>query len=163
MAGVKILKIVSGGQTGADRAALDFALENGLEIGGFVPKDRFAENGRIPDKYQNLIETETVDPAERTELNVVHSDATLIISHGELSGGSAQSEQLALRYKKSVLHTDLNKQQLADAVKLASNWLTANDIRTLNIAGPRISEDAEIYASVMSFLRLLFADIVGHR
>ena len=75
---IKISKIISGGQTGADRAAMDFALENKIEIGGFVPKNRLAEDGRISEKYLNLVETETEDYAERTELNVKNSDATLL-------------------------------------------------------------------------------------
>ena len=84
----RISRIVSGGQTGADRAAFDYALANEIEIGGFVPKNRAAEDGAIPAKYPNLRETETEDSAERTRLNVLNSDATLIFSHGALAGGS---------------------------------------------------------------------------
>src|SRR5688572_30647391 len=104
----KIRKIISGGQTGADRGAFDFALENGFEIGGFVPKDRLAEDGRISEKYPNLIETETENPAERTELNVKSADATLILSHGELKGGSLLTLKFAEKYKKPFLHIDFS-------------------------------------------------------
>ena len=70
----KIQRILSGGQTGADRAALDFALENEIAIGGFIPKGRLAENGQIPEKYIGLIETESSEFADRTELNVINSE-----------------------------------------------------------------------------------------
>ncbi len=79
---MRIRKIISGGQTGADRAALDFALENNIETGGWIPKNRQAEDGRISEKYPDLRETETENPTERTELNVTDADATLIFSHG---------------------------------------------------------------------------------
>ena len=83
------MQIVSGGQTGADRAALDIALELGFESGGWVPLGRQAEDGKIPDRYPNLRETDSPLPAVRTELNVRDSDATLIVSHGTLVGGTA--------------------------------------------------------------------------
>src|SRR5262245_24993140 len=72
------VKIISGGQTGADRAALDFALERGLDCGGSVPRGRLAEDGPIPARYPGLVETETTNPAERTRQNVRAADATLI-------------------------------------------------------------------------------------
>ena len=83
------LKLISGGQTGADRAALDVARELGLAHGGAVPRGRAAEDGPIPACYGNLVETESDDPAERTKRNVLQADATLLITHGEPSGGSA--------------------------------------------------------------------------
>jgi hypothetical protein len=77
-----IKKIVSGGQTGADRGALDAALECGIETGGWVPKGRLAEDGVIPEKYMGLKEAPSKEPAVRTTLNVRDSDATLIVSRG---------------------------------------------------------------------------------
>ena len=88
-------KIVSGGQTGADRAALDFARANGLGIGGWVPRGRLAEDGLIPEDYLGLLEADSTDPAVRTALNVRDSDATLILSHGPLTGGSLLTLQEA--------------------------------------------------------------------
>src|SRR5215216_4014774 len=85
---VGILRIISGGQTGADRAAFDFALEKGIEIGGFVPIGRLAEDGPINAKYPNLVETNSSDPGERTRLNVRSADATFIVSRGPVGGGS---------------------------------------------------------------------------
>ena len=71
-----------------DRAALDVAVECGIAYGGYVPKGRVAEDGPIPERYNGLIETSTSDPAERTEMNVIHSDATLVVSRGELDAGT---------------------------------------------------------------------------
>lgn len=151
----KIAKIVSGGQTGADRAAFDFALENHIEIGGFVPKNRRAEDGRIAEKYQNLTETETEDPAERTELNVKASDATLILSHGKLMGGSLLTKEFAEKYEKPFLHIDFSDLTVEQAVEKTREWLDSVDCENLNIAGPRASEDREIYDATKKFLNYL--------
>lgn len=148
-----IKQIISGGQTGADRAALDLALENGIETGGFVPLARAAEDGRIPDKYHNLFETESADPAVRTEKNVLAGDATLIVSHGRLSGGSLLTRQIAEKYKKPVLHLDLSVTAgKAAAVKLGE-WLDKVKPSVLNVAGPRASEDPEIYRDARILLQ----------
>jgi hypothetical protein len=151
----KIEKIISGGQTGADRAAFDFAIECGISLGGFVPQGRIAEDGRIPDKYTNLIETETDDPTERTEKNVHSSDATLIFSQGPLSGGSKLTLDFAQKFEKPVLHIDLLDLSFADAIARVRSWLDGIDGRVLNIAGPRASEDERIYESVYRFLSAL--------
>lgn len=153
----KIKKIISGGQTGADRAAFDFALENNFEIGGFVPQNRVAEDGKISDKYPNLIETETENPAERTELNVKSADATLLLSHGELKGGSLLTLEFVEKYKKPFLHIDFSALSLEQAAKKTQKWLDSIDCKTLNIAGSRASEDSEIYEKVKTFLQELFA------
>lgn len=152
----KIRKIISGGQTGADRAAFDFALEKVIEIGGFVPKDRLAEDGRIPEKYTNLQETERDDTGRRTELNVKNSDATLIVSNGELQGGSKLAAEFAEKYRKPFMHVDLSNLKLGEAVKETRRWLDSIKCKTLNVAGARASEDAEIYAKTKEFLSALF-------
>lgn len=151
-----IQKIISGGQTGTDRAAFDFALENQIEIGGFVPKNRIAEDGRISDKYPNLIETETENYSERTELNVENSDATIILSHGELKGGSLTTRKYAEKYEKPFLHIDFSALTIEKAVKNARKWLDSINCKTLNVAGSRASEDAKIYDATKNFLRKLF-------
>lgn len=153
----EIKKIISGGQTGADRAAFDFALEKGLEIGGFVPKNRLAEDGRISDKYPNLIETETENLKERTELNVKSADVTLILSHGELKGGSLLTLEFAKKYKKPFLHIDFSALSLEQAARKTQKWLDSIECKTLNIAGARSSEDSEIYEKTKIFLQKLFA------
>ncbi len=156
--GWKIRKIVSGGQTGADRAALDFALEAGIEIGGFVPKGRLAEDGRISDAYPNLIETETENYAERTLLNVLNSDATIIFSHGELTGGSLFTKKCAEMHGKPFLHLNFEHLSLDEAVQRAKQWLESLGCETLNVAGPRASNDPKIYERTKKFLQLLFTD-----
>ncbi|CAN5749400.1 putative molybdenum carrier protein [soil metagenome] len=153
----KIKKIISGGQTGADRAAFDFALENGFETGGFVPKNRLAEDGGISDKYVNLIEIETEDYAERTELNVKIADAALILSHGELKGGSLLTKQFAEKYEKPFLHIDFSTLPFEQAVERTQKWLDSLNCENLNIAGSRASEDAEIYDATKRFLQKLFS------
>lgn len=143
-----IEKIVSGGQTGADRAAFDFALANGIGTGGFIPKGRIAEDGLIPFHYLNLTETDSADLAVRTELNALHSDATLIFSHGRLTGGSLLTRQLVEKNSKPFLHIDLNIEH-TDSV---AEWLASHPITILNIAGSRASEDRLIYTHTKAFL-----------
>ena len=153
---IKISKIISGGQTGADRAAFDFALENKIEIGGFIPKNRRAEDGRISERYLNLIETETENYAERTELNVKTADATLLLSHGKLKGGSLLTKEFAEKYKKPFLHIDFSALSMENAVEKTNKWLDSIDCKKLNIAGSRASEDAEIYETVKRFLQKFY-------
>ena len=152
---LKLKKIISGGQTGVDRAAFDFALKHGIEIGGFVPKDRRAEDGRIPDKYVNLIETNTRNYAERTKLNVQNSDATLIISNGKLTGGSKLTRSLAQKHKKPFLHLDLERLTIAEEIQMTKEWLISIKCHELNIAGPRASTDPAIYQRTLKFLEQL--------
>ena len=155
-----VRKIVSGGQTGADRAALDAALEAGVEIGGWVPKGRLAEDGRIPDAYPNLVEADSPVPDVRTELNVRDSDATLILSRRPLTGGSAYTRDVAARLGKPCLHVDLAAAPHAQAVATVRRWLGEVRPAVLNVAGPRASGDPEIYVRVRDILTevLLSAD-----
>jgi HAD superfamily hydrolase (TIGR01509 family) len=147
-----ITKIVSGGQTGADRAALDFAIQRNVPHGGWIPKGRLTEEGPLSDHYR-LREMETVSYTKRTEQNVIDSDGTLIISHGKLTGGSALTRQFAKRHQRPWLHIDLNKySDLADAAALVSRWIAENAIKVLNVAGHRASKDADIYEGVMKLL-----------
>jgi hypothetical protein len=139
------LKIISGAQTGADRAALDAALELRVETGGWVPGGRKAEDGTIPERYPNLRETPGDDYETRTCWNVRDSDATLILSHGPLSGGSKFTETVARSLRKPVLHVDLAAAPVADAVSAIREWLAGLEGGTLNVAGPRASNDPVIY------------------
>ena len=158
----RIGKIISGGQTGADRAAFDFALENNIAAGGFIPKNRRAEDGEIPAEYPNLTETKTEDYAARTELNVKNSDATLLLSHGELKGGSLLTKQFAENYEKPFLHVDFSALPLEQAVEKTTEWLDSIDCRELNIAGARASEDAAIYEQATEFLKRIFSRKIFH-
>jgi hypothetical protein len=142
---VVIRKIISGGQTGADRAAFDAALALGLPIGGWVPKGRKAEDGVIPAHYSNLRETDTDDYESRTRLNVREADATLILSHGPLTGGSQLTESVARTLGKPFLHVNLTPLSIADAVDTIRVWLSDLGGEMLNVAGPRASNDPLIY------------------
>ncbi len=144
-------KIVSGGQTGVDRAALDVAIKLGIPHGGWVPKGRLAEDGPLSDAYR-MRETPTAVYAERTEKNVIDSDGTLIISRGELAGGSAATREMAIQHERPWLHIDLKRTSaFLSAVRIVE-WLCAHRIRILNVAGPRASKDARIYRDTLSLL-----------
>jgi hypothetical protein len=155
---VMINTIVSGGQTGADRAALDVALAWGLNVRGWVPRGRLAEDGVIPDTYPNLRETEGAEVDERTRLNVRDADGSLIISHGALSGGSALAHAIALELRRPVLHLDLTRLSMADAVTTAAAWVSAHHIRWLGVGGPRASADPLIHLATTS----LVSGLLGH-
>ena len=150
------LKIISGGQTGADRAALDAALECGLQIRGFVPIDRRAEDGPVPSSYKGLTECDSPDPTVRTRLNVESSDATLILSHGKLSGGSLTTWKAARNARKPCLHIDLDRNSRDAPVEKIDLWLRTGGFDDLNVAGPRASKDPEIYASALEILVRVF-------
>jgi hypothetical protein len=145
------MKIISGGQTGADRAALDVAMEKGIPHGGWVPKGRMAEDGAIP-AYYRLTEMESESYPQRTEKNVLTGDGTLIISFGPLSGGSALTENLAFRHGRPCLVLDLEKTRAAEGAAAVENWLRQNRISVLNVAGPRASGEPRIYGAVKKLL-----------
>ena len=94
-------KIISGGQTGADRAALDVAIKLSIPHGGWIPKGRLTEEGRLPQRYQ-LQEMPTESYPLRTEQNVIDSDGTLIVAHGKLTGGSDCTREMALKHNEMV-------------------------------------------------------------
>jgi hypothetical protein len=144
-----ITRIVSGGQTGVDRAALDVALALGIPCGGWCPRGRRAEDGRIPDRYP-LTETPTESYPERTEANVRDSDGTLILTEGSPEGGTALTKELAGRLHKPCLVVDLTDRPSAGTVQ---GWLQAHRIRVLNVAGPREEEHSGIYTRAAGFLR----------
>jgi hypothetical protein len=150
-----IKKIISGAQTGADRAALDFAINNDIPHGGWVPKGRLAEDGVIGPQY-NVTEAPSENYGRRTELNVIDADGTLIFSHGELSGGSALTRKLAEKYSKPCLHIDLNQTPEFQATLTITHWITQNRIGVLNVAGPRASSDPRIYGAVINILETVF-------
>ncbi|MFZ5797820.1 MAG: putative molybdenum carrier protein [Thermodesulfobacteriota bacterium] len=146
-----MVRIISGGQSGADRAALDAAIRLGIPHGGWLPRGRKAEDGPLPAHYR-LRETETARYRERTEKNIVDSDATLILSFGPLTGGSALTESLALRHDRPCLIIDLAEVPRAEAAAAVEQWLRRYKIRTLNVAGPRASNQPGIYDAVLDLL-----------
>jgi len=146
-----VIRIVSGGQTGADRGGLDAAAELGLERGGWCPRGRRAEDGVIPAGYP-LVETGSPRYEERTEKNVVDSDGTLLVTRGPASGGSALTADLARRHARPLLHVDLAVTPPAAAAATVRSWLAAQRIAVLNVAGPRASGCPGIAADVRALL-----------
>jgi hypothetical protein len=130
------IKIVSGGQTGVDRAALDVALALGISCGGWCPRGRLAEDGRIPDRYP-LKETATPDVAVRTEFNVANSDGTLILALGKPSGGTLFTIHCAQHHRRPWLESTLENPLQPEVVH---RWLVESKIEVLNVAGPRESQ-----------------------
>jgi hypothetical protein len=161
-----VSKIISGGQTGADRAALDAAIDLDIPHGGWVPLGRKAEDGAVAEKYR-VQEMETDSYSARTEQNVVDADGTLILSHGQLTGNSALTERLAKKHGRPYLHIDLNKTNAFKAAQGINQWIQESGIKILNIAGPRASEDPEIYDHAYKVLKtayhLSFVETGTHR
>ncbi len=146
-------KIISGGQTGADRGALDAALALGKPCGGWCPKGRRAEDGRIPDRYP-LQEHVSSAYQARTEANVLDSDGTLVFCRGKPAGGTALTIRLASRHKKPCLVVSLDgTTDTEEMVRHIRRWGKTHGIRVLNVAGPRESEKPGIQAAVTSVMR----------
>jgi hypothetical protein len=164
---VTSLTVISGGQTGVDRAALDVALALGLPYGGWCPRGGWAEDLTAPPgllaRYPSLRETPLADPAQRTAWNVHDSDAVLIVADGDLavSAGSTLARQQALAAGKPVLLVDLGR---TDAAAIAAAWLQArlrdaSGTLMLGIGGPRESERPGIYVRAREFLLVLLRDV----
>ena len=145
---ILVSKIISGGQTGVDRAALDVAIELGIEIGGWCPRGRRAEDGPIDGRY-GLIETPTRRYAQRTEWNVRDSDGTLILYRAEMSGGTALTARYARDHGRPTWTVDLERPADIAAVR---GWIAAHPMRVLNIAGPRESGEPGVYEQAFAFL-----------
>lgn len=150
---LRIEKIISGGQTGVDRAALDLAMETGLSCGGWCPKGRKAEDGPIDARYP-LKETESAKYSVRTEKNVRESDGTLVLTGcGPPGAGTTLTIRFAQRLKKPFLVLVLSEAIDYESVK---RWIEAQNIKALNIAGPRESDEPGIYSRALKFLKKLF-------
>jgi Circularly permutated YpsA SLOG family len=135
---MKPIKIVSGGQTGADRAALDWALAHKVECGGWCPKGRKAEDGPIDLKYP-LKETPSASYLQRTEWNVRDSDATVLFSiEPTLTGGSKRTMEFARRHEKPWLHLCAGDSAAAEKLKA---FTEEHRVKILNVAGPRASNE----------------------
>jgi len=144
--------IVSGGQTGVDRAALDVAIDQGIQHGGWCPAGRLAEDGAIPLHY-SLRETKSREYPVRTEQNVVDSDATLILYEGQLRGGTLLTRRLCRRLEKPHFCIAMDRK----SAESAREWLHQQQPQTLNIAGPRESTCNGIHARCKEFLLRTFS------
>ena len=142
-------KIISGGQTGVDRAALDIALELGIPGGGWCPRGRKAEDGPIDTRYP-IQETASVRYPIRTERNVRESDGTLILTWAQPEGGTALTIKFAQKHKKPYCVVDLS---VGGDPKTVKEWGKINRIRVLNVAGPPESNVPGIYDQAIKFLR----------
>ncbi len=136
----KIKHIISGGQSGVDRSALDFSIKHNIPHSGYCPNGRWAEDGIIAPKY-NLTETDSKDPQVRTKLNVENAAGTLII-YQKIDKGTRQTLAFCSQFEKPYFIIEVNKGYSGTEFQ---HWLALNNIETLNIAGPRESNDPGIY------------------
>lgn len=143
--------VISGGQTGVDRASLDVALEMGVRCGGWCPQDRLAEDGTIASRYP-LKELAGGDYAERTRRNVVDSDATVVIYFGYLEGGTKLTVEFCEQAHKPLLLIDASSEQFSSAIDKMLQFTEEYRIKTLNIAGPRASKQPDAYAYTKALL-----------
>ena len=149
------MKIISGGQTGVDRAALDFALDKNIKAGGYCPANRKAEDGRIPNRYP-LVELESPDYSSRTKANVKASDGTLIFKWQREPGeGTMQTIEFCNKYNKPFQFCEIEKLYNIDEYCSLHQWLVRNQIKVLNVAGNRESENPGIYRKTLEALHLI--------
>lgn len=159
------LTIMSGGQTGADRAALDYAIYAGIPHEGWCPRGRLAEDGRLDSRY-NLQETPSSKYDERTRWNVRDSDATLVITiKAKVSGGTGLTLGIARQLGKPHLHIARETMDsLESAAATIVDFMAGHQVTRLNIAGPRASQEPEIAAFVYDLLTATFStELIGHR
>ena len=147
----KDITIISGGQTGVDRAALDVALELGISCGGWCPEGRLAEDGAIAQHYP-VKELAGGDYVQRTLRNILDSDATAVIYFDQLEGGTELTVEFCNQETKPVLVIDANAVRFSSAVDEMLNFTRRNRLKTLNIAGPRASKQPAAYAYTKALL-----------
>jgi hypothetical protein len=153
--------IISGGQTGVDRAALDVAIELGLLYGGAVPRGRKAEDGPIDRRYRWLKELSTGGYRKRTEQNVLDGDATLIITEGRPTSGTGYTIACAVKQGRPYLIVDLYRDPIDETVRIIGRWLAEVRPVILNVAGPRESSCPGIYEKAIPVLRAVFSTMVA--
>jgi hypothetical protein len=152
-----IERIISGGQTGADRAALDAAIACGFPHGGWCPKGRTAEDGIIPPHYR-LEETAGASYLARTEKNVKASDGTVAFTMGEMGSGTARTRDFAGRHRKPCLHLALHHLNDLEAERRVRAFVAEHAIKTLNVAGSSASREPEVHTRVFTVIRRVLAE-----
>lgn len=156
-----LTQVVSGGQTGVDRAGLDAAMTTGIPHGGWCPEGRRAEDGRIPARYL-LKETEGKNYAIRTRLNVKDSDGTLILFEDSMSRGTELTAKNANRLGKPLCTVDIieflewEEDRFDGELQKVCMWIQEHGISVLNVAGPRESSSPGIGGMATEFLKRLF-------
>ena len=156
-----VRKIISGAQSGAEQAAHDFAIAHDIPHGGWAPRREPTDKRLFAERYKLQEMPGSTYPWDNRRMNVVDSDGTLIISHGELTGSLGWSKELAERHSRPCMHMDLNKLTALEGAPAIMSWLLKYHIEALNITGPRNGEDSEIYYFTMDVLNnLLCLDIV---
>lgn len=148
-------KIISGGQSGADRAALDAALDNSFPAGGFCPAGRLAEDGPIDEHYP--LEEIAGGYRHRTRRNVEASEGTVIFYHSELQGGSALTERFCQKLGKPCLLVDMEQMSPEQAEAALNQFISTHRVVTLNVAGPRASSCPSVHAFVYAVIARLIA------
>ena len=149
-----VIKIVSGGQTGADRAGLDSAIDWGIAHGGWCPKGRKAEDGAIPQSY-DLLESTSANYLQRTEWNARDADATVIFTlRSDLTGGSKKTAEFAQKHGKPWIHLNEEIGIEACATQLKS-FIAEYDVKVLNVAGSRGSKEPRVATFVRAVIDLL--------
>lgn len=150
-----ITKIISGGRTGAERAALDAAIKLSITHGGWAPVGRKVENGQLPGKYK-LKEMLTSSHPKLKERNILDSDGTLVISRGDLTDDLLLTKKIAKEKQRPWFHIDIDIVHAFGAAAITSEWVAENEIKILNIAGPTESENPEIYRHTMKILESMY-------
>jgi Circularly permutated YpsA SLOG family len=150
----RLLCVISGGQTGVDRGALDAALEFGVPCGGWCPSGRLAEDGVIPARYP-VTELPGAGYDERTQKNVEDSDATLIITFGQASGGTARTIEVCENLARPHLIVDAVSVTVEEAVCWAVRFMREEGVGQLNVAGPRASGEPRAYEYSLALVREL--------
>lgn len=146
--------VLSGGQTGVDRAALDWAIFMNISHAGWCPRGRTAQDGQLPERYL-LKETASSGYSQRTRMNVRDADATLIIHHGQLQGGTLLTCRYVNELHKPLQIVDLSK-DLQPQIKLTKDWWLELNLSSLNVAGPSEGRALGVYDQTLKFLAMLW-------
>ncbi len=152
------MKIISGGQTGVDRGALDAALEAGFDCGGACPAGRKAEDGVIPAIYP-LTELGSSVYSDRTRQNVIDSDATLIVHFGKIEGGTDFTRQCCIAEDKPFLLIDASRDGVAEMAHQILGFIREYDIQVLHVAGPRASKIPTARETAKQLLTMVLAQL----